>query len=254
MININDPYHCDILGILARPIPTSSVPISPVAGYHAWFDAQTLVTVDGSNNVIAWDDLGTNNLDLVPGANAVPYDATGLVGKPCITFADTTVRHLTSPAFTSYTGTTFTAFFAVQFTTMAFPRRGFSMAANLATADHTSVTAGIALFTNSGTQIGGYRNGTKSVATGSTGNRYIITSIYDGTSHTTRLNGVAATPVASTGSFNFARYRFGNSTNDGGDAVAGNQFVGKIGEIIVYQGTLTAQQITDNETYMTNRW
>ena len=104
----------------------------------------------------------------------------------------------------------------------------------------------------SGTIMQGYRVGPKSTAT-HPGNSvtYLLGSIFDGTNHTQWLNGTGATPVSSSGNFNWNVILINARWINNNVGVVGNN---KFAEILVLNTALTTLIHQKIEGYLANKW
>ena len=77
---------------------------------------------------------------------------------------------------------------------------------------------------------------------------YAMVATFDGVSSSLRVNG-STVLTGNVGTQDFASIRIG-AEFDG----VGQELDGAVGEIIIVNGTLTAQQIADTETYLADKW
>ena len=80
---------------------------------------------------------------------------------------------------------------------------------------------------------------------------YIVSTVFDGTNNTLYLNGVAETPVADSNTLDLHTIYVG--TRFVSSAVI-SEYNGSIAEILVYSKELTANEILEINTYLSNKW
>jgi hypothetical protein len=113
-------------------------------------------------------------------------------------------------------------------------------------------TGYVGILRQSSTNIGPYRNGTYTQAVTPYSTRLMNTTYFDGTNQYTTTNGGTLSSNASTGSFTVSAYRIANNTNSGDTAAAALN--GFIGEILVYNRSLTLAQRQQVEGYLAWKW
>jgi len=101
-------------------------------------------------------------------------------------------------------------------------------------------------------QLGGYRNRQTNFATVTTNTLFIIAVVYDGTNSTNYINGTSASVVSSTGTFGTSSYSIGRDV--GNSFGAYTYWPGTVGEVIVYNASLTATQRQQVEGYLAWKW
>ncbi len=198
----------------------------------------------GTGYVTKWYDQSGNGYDLSQTTPLlqpiIRWD--NQTNRPSIYFNGVTT-FLKSPTTLSITGNTLTAFAVGKMysTTPAYGRL-FSGKDNTVADDSSAVTSACIMITNGATaKVAGWRTGpsAKSAATVTLGKMFQATSIYDGTNHTMRVNGLAATAVASSGNFSINQLWVGTAPT-----TFFNEFWnGTISEVILYPSTLTTTQM-----------
>jgi hypothetical protein len=101
-------------------------------------------------------------------------------------------------------------------------------------------------------QLGGYRNRQTNFATVTTNTLFIIAVVYDGTNSTNYINGTSASVVSSTGTFGTSSYSIGRDV--GNSFGAYTYWPGTVGEVIIYNASLTATQRQQVEGYLAWKW
>lgn len=117
--------------------------------------------------------------------------------------------------------------------------------------DYDSVArAGALLRVASGENAGAYRDGAMSLKPITYAVPFVGTSIFDGADQTTYVNGVGATPVASTGTFSVSQYGLGSDT----DPIDPAFLDGDIYELLVYSSALSTSSREAVEGYMMTKY
>ena len=236
-----------------NPINISLFQPNEIAGLALWLDAADSSTVIRTGaNVTQWNDKSGNS----------GRDATAFSNPTLSNINGVQAMNMTSgPYFTgavSITGTTFTCF-AVANTTRALPNAGNDQRlvslANTTNVDYNRTDGSIALF-NKGTTstIATWRLGFSEIASRSIGTNtpFIAVSQYNGTSGFLWQNGTAGSPptgTASSGSFAITKYGIGNQANPTSEF-----WQGTIGEVIVFNTSLTTTQRQQIESYLAYKW
>lgn len=209
------------------------------ATLHTHYDAQQEGGANGSTVTAITDRSGNSRTATKSGAGTLTLDTAGINGHTAYNFPGTVLAD--TAAFTSIPNTSIIHFFVVL--------------------KHDSVPgASTFLGSASGTNL---RIGQGTAAWNAhRGGTNIIGGTVDTSAHRVRLftpaSGAATATLsidgsviagpASISSAAQTTWRLGNYSN-------GTQaFTGKIGEVIVYVGTLTSQDILDVEAYLTARW
>ena len=228
-----------------------------IPGITLWVDAAATntLTLGDSNTVSAWQDL-TGNTNLTSASNYPTYSATGLNGKPTISFAGTTGQYLSNLSPPSlYSSLSGFSYFIV-------------LKKN--TPDINSYSVPFSIFGNFTTYFGAintvvynpfFANGSYN-STGSNGRSYIdnfiillrITissgiltlTIYSSYNNTTPFTFTVPYNAGTAGSQKIYVGTSGVSNND--------NFKGLISEILFYNSNLTFYQIQQIEGYMAWKW
>lgn len=76
-----------VSGSGAVPVIPSPPDPSTIPGILAWFDPSSGLSIDGSNNVLSWTSrAGIAAQTISPGAMPPAYSAAGLLGMPCVSW------------------------------------------------------------------------------------------------------------------------------------------------------------------------
>jgi hypothetical protein len=203
-------------------------------------------TFSSGTNVSAWRDKAVANN--ATANTAIVYNANGLgTGFPALTF--TSSQWLDGSI--SITGTTMTVFSIFSMNSASpFAARVIALAAS--EVNDFNNTGYVGILRQSSTNIGPYRNGTYTQAVTPYSTRLMNTTYFDGTNQYTTTNGGTLSSNASTGSFTVSAYRIANNTNSGDTAAAALN--GFIGEILVYNRSLTLAQRQQVEGYLAWKW
>jgi hypothetical protein len=120
--------------------------------------------------------------------------------------------------------------------------------------DYNSPSYASILHNPNSTQIGGYRNFATNFGSVTTNTTFLICLQYDGTNSTNFINGTSASSVASTGSFGTTSYSIGRDVGntDGGGAYT--YWPGKVGEVIIFNSSLSNTQRQQVEGYLAWKW
>jgi len=120
--------------------------------------------------------------------------------------------------------------------------------------DYNSPSYASILHNPDSTQIGGYRNFATNFGSVTTNTTFLICLQYDGTNSTNFINGTSASSVASTGSFGTTSYSIGRDVGntDGGGAYT--YWPGKVGEVIIFNSSLSNTQRQQAEGYLAWKW
>jgi hypothetical protein len=120
--------------------------------------------------------------------------------------------------------------------------------------DYNSPSYASILHNPDSTQIGGFRNFATNFGSVTTNTTFLICLQYDGTTSTNFINGTSASSVASTGSFGTTSYSIGRDVGntDGGGAYT--YWPGKVGEVIIFNSSLSNIQRQQVEGYLAWKW
>jgi len=225
-------------------VPTS------ITGNVLWLDAadRTSFTFSSGNNISQWKDKsGLNN-------HATSYNTPVLTASAINTYqavATPSTQYFLGS--TSITGTTFTAFSVAQ-TTRAQPniatdQRLVSLA-DATNADYADIRFAIGLFNQgSSATISTYRGGPIAGSTIAQNTPFQAVSKYDGTNGFIWKDGVSGGSSASSGTFAITKYSIGNQANP-----TGEYWNGAIGEVLIYNVSLTDTQRQKIEGYLAWKW
>jgi hypothetical protein len=230
---------------------STTAPTSPpMAGLAQWNKADAGVVVDGSNNVLAWNDQSGNVHNWVVGSGSVQLVAGAQNGLPIVRAAGTGNNYLTTAAY--FSGT----------------QQAEVLVVIKANRPGTDVNYSWGGFGNDGGVIGHYpwyastiyetfghttRQGPIAVANGGNATRaYGIYNVSAGTganNYVLRLNGaqlaaVTGSPAWHPTTFYLFSYWFNQNY----------QFLGDIGELLVYDHVLSSADRTTAYGYLKGRW
>jgi len=236
---------------MAAPFRMTAKPLfkpTQITGCQLWLDAadSSTFTFSSGTNVSAWRDKAVANN--ATANTAIVYNANGLgTGFPALTF--TSSQWLDGSI--SITGTTMTVFSIFSMNSASpFAARVIALAAS--EVNDFNNTGYVGILRQSSTNMGPYRNGTYTQAVTPYSTRLMNTTYFDGTNQYTTTNGGTLSSNASTGSFTVSAYRIANNTNSGDTAAAALN--GFIGEILVYNRSLTLAQRQQVEGYLAWKW
>ena len=218
-----------------------------------WLDAADASTIVLNGSTVSqWNDKSGNGRNVTQAtASAQPtYNATGLNSKPTLT-ADTTRR--LSVATTGFSGGS--SLWVIAVASMDAAAQNFARLVSITspTADdyNSSTTTAAILRTGTSNSVGAFRGSQMSNLAVSLSTPIIIDSVYDGSNHTAYINGVAGTPVASTGNFTNVPIitLFGYLAN-----LTVSQWSGNCSEVIVGDSTLSTGNRQKLEGYLAWKW
>lgn len=229
----------------------------------AWYDAGDAASITESGGAVSqWNDKSGHGYHLTQatGGKKPTYSATGFMGKGGIVFNGTSTTMATGLTAVPLGTDTVSVFAMAQMDTQETPRAA-RLVGFQGNGDGTDTTgpqsASLILLSGAADAITGYRSGFKSATGLSSGgfgvpnpsNFYRIGSVWDGTNHTTYLNGTAQTPVASTGNFaSPGRLRIGS---DPGES---SFWKASLKEIVVLNRAPTSDERTLLDAYLQSSW
>ena len=160
-------------------------------------------------------------------------------------------QYFTGP--TSVTGTTLTVF-AVALTSRALPNSGVDQRlvslANGANVDYGRADSVIALFNQgSSSSITTWRLSSVAGSVIATNTAFQVVSKYDGTNGFIWKDGTSGGSSASSGTFGITKYGIGNQANP-----TGENWIGPIGEVLIYNTALTDTERQLVEGYLAWKW
>jgi hypothetical protein len=232
----------------AIPYYTAFSPRS-IAGCALWLDAADSSTITKSGSVVTqWNDKSGNgrNTTTIGGSPTYSSNFINLNGSS---------TYLVGPYVNTTQYLTMFVIATVDFSqgNYAFYYRLLSVGSTAAN-DYGSSAYTSILHNASSTQIGGYRNFAFNYNTVITNTTFLICLQYDGTNSINYLNGGSASSVASTGSFGTTSYSIGRDVGntDGGGSYT--YWPGKVGEVIIYNSSLSITQRQQVESYLAQKW
>lgn len=227
------------------------MPCNPanISGLKVWLKADSLALSD-NDPVATWtDSSGNGNNATQPTGTNQPLFKTAIINGEAVVRFDGSDNWMQAPIV--HTGANLTVFIVAKriSETGGIPGNVVFVTVNPANNDYNN-TDFFVLYEQ--LIFGTYRNGNKSIASPHPGNGvpYLFATKFDGGNNTAYLNGVAKTPVASTGAFNFetaviaARYTGGVSNFDNID----------IAELLVYDSALSDTQIGNIGHYVAAKY
>ena len=227
------------------PASTSN---TPVAGYQAWYNPTTIQQTAGV--VTAWND-GSANAFNISTAHALPtYNSTAINGLPGVQLNGTSQYLSGTPTLGNLISKTAYTIYCV-----------YQIAAYTGT-NNTGGGGNASVFCDSGgfclqgagsTHLIALENdgSSKVVDAGAigTGITVITEQFYDGTNLNFRVNGTNQTPTASTGVSTTT-----GTMHIGANSTPSQFFEGYICELIFYNTTLSAGNMTSNRSYLGTKY
>ena len=238
-------------------LPAFSTAFTPksVAGLKLWLDGADTTTITGTSSVTAWNDKsGNGNNATATGSPTLAQN--GINGRQAVTAAVGTCflgsLAMSGPSLTC---------FAIATTNVTLPnirspradQRLVSLAA--ATGEDTAAGSVIPLFNQDSTcNIATFNNTLGTVASNPivTGVPFMAVTRYDGTTGSLWFNGNAGSLASSssTSNFNTTKYGIGQQAN----APRSEYWSGFIGEVILFNTSLTTSQRQQVEGYLAWKW
>lgn len=245
------------VGIVGSQVPWNFVP-SQISGLTGWYDASVAssITFGTGTAVATWGDLSSSarNITQSTAANRPLRNATlGTYALSAITF-DGSNDFLTVTGLTNNTGSM--AIFCIA---------DYDATANFGTpVDVRSSTDGNPIQSIQGFSTDGIfarrRNDSGTIVTGTADTSRTLnyyTYWYDGTNMVYRVNGSQKSSQANSGNATTNSVTVGTGRWGGAPPVFGTftaYFKGVIGEILIYQASLTLAQVEAAEAYLDNKW
>lgn len=235
------PTTAGAVAASARRVVPAAVfdPKTVAAPLHTWFDAQQQTAANGSA-VTALTDQSGNNRTATKNAGTITYNTAGINAHP--TFDFVAGAYATTATFTAIpSNMAITVFAAAQFATTG-DRALFSAVGFTLQAGAVSANSGAWRMDRGGAQ-----------ATGGTANtnphrfRYYFAASSASTS-TMTLDGATVIGPTSCGAGAPTTIRIGSNSS------GFENFSGKVGEFLLYTGTLTAPEIASMESYLSAKW
>jgi len=230
-----------------------------IAGCQLWLDATDTSSRTGSSPVTAWRDksVSVNSTTSVTGTPV--FTTNAINGREAILFSG-------SSSFTGSitgSGTTLTVCIvgtqsntcAINGGLVCLGRSGqydWADAGSLAITQFQPLGSGLMLSTRNGVNSQTTNTGGTGLVNGSTASPFVYILVFDETYVNTFLNGTQQTTanISSSGTFAYTNYviggRAGSSTNV--------FYTGYIGEVLVYQSSLTTSQRQQVEGYLAWKW
>jgi hypothetical protein len=229
--------------------PTSNEVLPPLAGLAQWNKADVGVTVDGSNNVLSWADQSGNGRNWGVGSGSVQWVSNAQNGLPVVRAAGTS-NYLTTAAY--FTGAQEAEVFVViksnkPDTDVNYAWGGFGNDGGVInhypwyastiyeTFGHASRQGGIAV-ANNGDATRAY--GIYNVSAGTGASNYVLRL------NGTELGAVSGSPAWHASTFYLFSYWFNQNF----------QWLGDIGELLVYDHVLSSTDRNAVYAYLKQRW
>ena len=216
-----------------------------------WLDAKDpsgngVVPANGAT-ITTWVDKSGNGRNGTATGGSPIYTTNSINGFPSIYFSN-------APYFAgsvSITGGTFTAF-AVGITTepnnLGRSPRLLSLIPS-GTSDYATAGGSMAICQSGNPQMNTYRNGVGSyVLIPALGTAFLATAEYDGTNQYLWINGGTPASASSTGTFAVTNYGVG------GAAYGGSNWLGYIGEVLLFNNAMDAAERREVESYLATKW
>lgn len=244
-------FFVDFLGHQTETNSVVEEVLPPVEDYYSRLDFSNTssLTLTG-NNIDAITDLGSvGGSWTLTSSNRFTINTATINGVQCAQSSTNTVRHYTK-TISAYTGTTLSLYGVLLAGAFTADRRFYALTQS-GVDDLTGVNRAMGLGCVSTTNFGATRNSVDIGMAASVSTVYYFSVHWDGTNCTPYRNGVAGTPVASSGAFNISYLRIGNRANAPGTSTQGN---GRYGEFLLYLRNHDANEITDTHEYLATKW
>ena len=226
-----------------------------VSGCQLWLDGadRTTLSLSGST-VTQWRDKSGNNANTTTIGGSPVYNSTS---NSILLNGSST--YLVGPYVNTTTTVTAFVISTVDFAVGVYSSyyRLLSVGSTAANDYNNTAYSALILHQPNTTNIGGYRNFAENYVSVTTNTRFLLAQQYNGTNATLYLNGTQGGQVASSGSFNTTSYSIGRDVGniDGSPPnYAYTYWPGSIGEVILYNASLTTQQRQQLEGYLAWKW
>jgi hypothetical protein len=240
---------------------TISIPIfnpTLVSGLTGWYDATNVSSFTFSSGTVVsqWNDLSSSGRNITQGtvANQPTRNTTmGSNALSALTF-DGTNDVLTVTGLTSYSGS-----MAIFVAADADNAASFGTLVDIRSGTDSNPIQSLQGFSTDGI-FARRRNDAATLVTATANTTRVIniyTYWYDGTNLVYRVNGYQMSSTASSGAGTTNSVTVGTGRWGGGPPVFGTftgYFNGKIGEICIYQSTLTSVNVAQIEQYLLTKW
>jgi hypothetical protein len=225
---------------LLRPRASGFNPKS-IAGLHAWWDATVASSYTVSTGVSSWRDRASN-IDATQATGSAQPLVSSINGRTAFEWkvGDKLL------GLSSYSITAQSTFCVMQAESTGAYNRIVCQESETENANYIAL-----LMPNTATyQVGSYFDGGyRSAVTVTQSSATIAESHHNGTSLTCVANGVSGSPYLASLSFSPTKIAIGNAA-----AAATNTFVGRIGEILIWNRAMTATEITTVRRYLARKW
>ena len=221
-----------------------------IAGCSLWLDAADPAATGGGVNVTTWLDKSGNGKNTTSYGGTPSISASAINGKPAIYFNGSS--YFTGPISGANT-TTITIFLIGSLISPFGVFSGLLCFGNASQLDYDNVGSLAITMYGGDSKIYGYRNGDAQVVPVTANVPFIFVLQHDGTYVNTFFNGTQQTSVniASSGTFTYTNYSVASRA---GTITGQYIWSGYLGEILVYQSSLSAPQRQQVESYLAQKW
>jgi len=251
-----------------KPYSTALLRANQVSGCALWLDAsdrRTLAFASGSYAVNTWTSKVFSNFDInaanfalnVGTSSGGPtWTSNGLNGRPSIFFNGSNACF--AGTLLSNTSNTVTIFVVAYMNISMDYANTYGRLVSLSDPnllDYNNTSSVIITRLSSGNNVYAYRNSTALSYCNLPmyGQPFIVSSVFDGSSNYTYLNGIFTSgAAASSGNFNYSVFNIGRSA--GTTLQPDSIFKGGISEVIVYNRALSTSERQQVEGYLIRRW
>lgn len=222
---------------------TITVPFSPLdLSPTLWLDASDTGTItESGGSVSQWDDKSTNGNNFVQATgSSQPATGTRTINSLNVVDFNGSTTFLENNPSTFAAAQPFTIFAVAEHDTDVYSRIFTQLGANVLFAfintERTYSGAGLFVYGTTGDAP--------------TGSPLLLRYTFDGASSNGFIDGVQTV----SGNFGTNEFETGRVVRIGANESGVQALDGAVGEIFLVQGTLTAQQISDAETYLADKW
>lgn len=244
------------LGFPPKETPSAGLSaVLPGAFLHVDSRIGGSLTIGTGNDVTAWADQSGNGNNLTSTAATHPQLLTNGIGsQTVISVPDASaVRHMDTGTFSAYTGTTLTLYVVGYLGNLAtFMRRGICLSDSGVNETNSLLRAVAFSKTTDATPTASSTRNSATLSTVTTNtNPHVFVSRFDGTNHTLWVDSSSGTPVASSGAFGYTMVRLWGKTLT---PDTNTQWVGAMGQILLYHSSHSDAQVSDMITFLRNSW
>ena len=238
---------------ICRRMPITRQPYflpTQISNCSLWLDAADPAATGGGVNVTTWLDKSGNAKNTTSYGGTPSISATAINGNPAMYFNGSS--YLTG-AISGANTTTITIFIIGSLISPFATFSGVLCFGNPSQLDYDNVGSLAITMYGSDSKIYGYRNGEAQVVPVTANVPFIYILQHDGTYVNTFFNGTQQTSVniASSGTFTYTNYSVASRA---GTITGQYIWSGYLGEILVYQSSLTTPQRQQVESYLAQKW